>query len=176
MRAPKAIRAPRRRPLAAALLKSFEQINEKPADELTLAASEIKKVLAEDSAKAEQVIAQLMRTAGQFTGKRPLVRRDDGSSLPKIRYANARLDDHFFRGRCSRVASGREKLLVRLSTDAEMRSRLIASADALSNRAGEILVPSADGASTAYVQAMKRLIDTNKTSYPHLVSRRDSQT
>jgi hypothetical protein len=56
-----------------------------------------------------------------------------------------------------------QKLLVRLSTDAEMRSRLVASADALTNRADEILVPSADGVSTVYVQAMKRLIDTHKT-------------
>ena len=151
-------------PWRAALLKSFEQFNQKPADKLTLAASEIKKVFGEDSAKAEQVIAQLMRTAGQFPGN---IDRWFDAMMDRVsqRFATqTRVWTIIF----SVVVAfalhlDAQKLLVRLSTDAEMRSRLIASADALSNRAGEILVPSADGASTAYVQAMKRLIDAHKT-------------
>jgi hypothetical protein len=94
-------------PWRAALLKSFEQLNEKPADELTLAASEMKKVFAEDSAKAEQVIAQLMRTAGQFTGSidrwfDAMMDRVSQDSLRKRASGRS-----FFRVRCSRVASGR---------------------------------------------------------------------
>ena len=151
-------------PWRAALLKSFEQFNEKPADQLTLAASEVKKVFAEDSAKAEQVIAQLMRTAGQFTDN---IDRWFDAMMDRAsqRFATqTRVWTIIFSVVVALALHlDAQKLLVRLSTDAEMRSRLIASADALSNRAGEILVPSADGASTAYVQAMKRLIDTHKT-------------
>ncbi|MGC2579721.1 MAG: hypothetical protein WA376_19315, partial [Terrimicrobiaceae bacterium] len=151
-------------PWRAALLKSFEQLDEKPADELTFAASEIKKVFAEDSAKAEQVIAQLMRTAGQFTGN---IDRWFDAMMDRVsqRFATqTRVWTIIFSVVVALALHlDAQKLLVRLSTDAEMRSRLIASADALSNRAGEILVPAVDGASTAYVQAMKRLIDTHKT-------------
>ena len=55
------------------------------------------------------------------------------------------------------------KLVTQLSTDAEMRSRLVASADALTKKADEILVAPASGSSTDYVQAMKRLIRTHST-------------
>jgi hypothetical protein len=46
-------------PWRAALLKSFQRPNQRPAEEVTLAASEIRKLIPDDSAKAEQVIEGL---------------------------------------------------------------------------------------------------------------------
>jgi hypothetical protein len=151
-------------PWRAALLKSFEQLNQKPAAELMLAASEIKKVLGEDSAKADQLIAQLMKSVGQFTGN---IDRWFDAMMDRVSQrfvTQTRVWTIVF----SVVVAfalhlDAQKLLVRLSADAEMRSRLIASADALSNRADEILVPSVEGAPTAYTQAMRSLIDAHKT-------------
>jgi hypothetical protein len=53
------------------------------------------------------------------------------------------------------------KLLKQLSTDAELRARLVASADALTKKADEILVTSTNGSSAVYVTAMQQLIDTH---------------
>jgi hypothetical protein len=150
-------------PWRAALLKSFERPNQRPPDEVTRAASEMRKQLPDDSAKAGQTLAQL-RSAEQFTGS---ISRWFDAMMDRVSQrfvTQTRVWTILFSVAIAfALHLDAPKLLGRLSTDAEMRSRLAVSADALANRADEILLPSADDASPVYVQAMKRLIDTHKT-------------
>ena len=50
------------------------------------------------------------------------------------------------------------KLFTALSSDTELRARVVASADALSKKADEILVSSTTGTSAVYVEALKQII------------------
>lgn len=52
-------------------------------------------------------------------------------------------------------------LFTRLSSDAELRARVVASADALTRKADELLTLSSNGGSAVYVLAMKQLIATH---------------
>ena len=151
--------------LAAAL----DHLDQKAADNLMLAAPEIKKLFASDPDKAEQVIAQMMAAAEHFprsihqwfdsmmdrVSQRFVMHTRWWTIIFSILVAFAFHLDAL-------------KLLAQLSTDAELRSRLIASADALTKKADEILVASPGASSAVYVQAMKQLIDMHRSELASL--------
>jgi hypothetical protein len=60
------------------------------------------------------------------------------------------------------------RLLQQLSTDAELRARLVASTDALNRKADEIRVTSANAPAAVYVQAMPQLIHAHSDVLPPL--------
>ena len=130
-------------PWQTALLNSLEQLNQKPAAELMLAAPEIEKLFPGDPARAEQVIAQVMRSAEQLPGS---INRWFDSMMDRVSQrfvTQTRIWTIIFSVLVAfALHLDTLKLITQLSTDAEMRSQLVASADALTKKADEVLVAS----------------------------------
>ncbi len=148
-------------PWRTALFNSLEQLDQKAAADLKLAATEIKKLFPDDPARAEQINAQVMKSVEQLPS---IVNRWFDSMMDRVSQrfvTHTRIWTIIFSVLIAfSLHLDALKLLTQLSTDAEMRSRLVASADALAKRADEIIVAPANGSS--YVQAMKRLIDSHQ--------------
>ena len=147
-----------------ALFNSLKQLDQETAADLELAAAEIKKLFPDDPGRAEQIVSQVMRSAEQLPG---IINQWFDSVMDRVSQrfvTHTRIWTIIF---SILVAFALHldalKLVTQLSTDAEMRSRLVASADALTKKADEILVAPASGSSTDYMQAMKRLIRTHPT-------------
>lgn len=143
----------------AALATSLEQLDPGSADELLKAAPEIRQLFPADAAKADQVISQLMTSAQQLAGS---IDQWFNSMMDRVSQrfvAHTRIWTIVF----SVVVAfalhlDALRLLSELSSDAELRSRLVSSADALTKKADEILVTSNNAPAEVYVEAMKKLI------------------
>jgi hypothetical protein len=147
-----------------ALFNSLKQLDQEAAADLELAAAEIKKLFPDDPERAEQIISQVMRSAEQLPG---IINQWFDSMMDRVSQrfvTHTRICTIIFSVLVALALHlDALKLVTQLSTDAEMRSRLVASADALTRKADEILVTPASGSSTAYLEAMKRLIRTHPT-------------
>ena len=145
-----------------ALFNSLKQLDREAAADLELAAAEIKKLFPGDPGRAEQIVSQVMKSAEQLPG---IINQWFDSVMDRVSQrfvTHTRIWTIIFSVLVAfALHLDALKLVTQLSTDAEMRSRLVTSADALTKKADEILVAPASGSSTDYVQAMKRLIRTH---------------
>lgn len=149
-------------PWRLALRASLDRLLPAEGEKLLAALPEIQKVFPGDPAKVELVMAQLIPTAERLT-----VELDDWfhSVMDRVsqRFAvHARSWTIIF----SVVVAFALQLdafeLYRgLSTDSELRARVLASADALTRKADEILTVGGSVGSAVYVLAMKQLIEAH---------------
>jgi hypothetical protein len=146
----------------AVLAKSLEQLDLGAADDLVRAAPEIRKLFPTDAAKAEQVIAQLMASAEHLSGR---IDQWFNSMMDRVSQrfvAHTRIWTIIFSVLVAfALHLDALKLLSQLSSDAELRSRLVTSADALTRKADEILASSATAPASIYIDAMKQLISAH---------------
>ncbi len=147
-----------------ALFNSLRRIDQKAAADLELAAGEIKKLFPDDPGRAEQIISQVMRSAEQLPG---IINRWFDPVMDRVSQrfvTHTRIWTIIFSVLVAfALHLDALKLVTQLSTDAELRSQLVASANALTKKANDILAAPATGPSAEYVQAMKRLIKTHPT-------------
>jgi len=149
-------------PWKLALRTSLDRLLPAEGEKLLVALPEIKKIFPDDPAKVELVMAQLIPTAERLT-----VELDDWfhSVMDRVsqRFAmHARTWTIIF----SVVVAFALQLdafdLFRgLSTNPELRARVLASADALTRKADEILTVGGSAGSAVYVLAMKQLIEAH---------------
>jgi hypothetical protein len=144
------------------LRSALERLDRGPAENLVLAAPEIRKLFPNDPATAEQVIAQMMASVEHLAGG---INQWFDSVMDRVsqRFAvHARIWTIAF----SLVVAlalhlDAFKLLTQLSADAELRARLVTSADTLARKADEILVTSQNAPSAVYVAAMQQLVNSH---------------
>jgi hypothetical protein len=143
----------------AALAKSLEQLDQEAAKNVLLAAPEIRKLFPNDPDKAEQVIDQMTTSAEHLTGS---INQWFDSMMDRVSQrftVHMRIWTIIFSVLVAfALHLDALKLLYQLSSDAELRSRLVSSADALTKKADEILVTSNNAPAAAYVEAMNKLI------------------
>ncbi len=143
---------------------ALEQLDQEPAANLVLAAPAIRQLFPNDPAKAEQVITQMMASAEHLSGSIDQWFESMMGRVSQRFVVHARIWTIVF----SLVVAfalhlDALQLLRQLSADAELRARLIVSADTLAKKADEILVTSASGSPAVYVEAMRQLV-TDHTS------------
>ena len=149
-------------PWRVALRTSLDRLVPAEGEKLMIALPEIRKIFPNDPAKVELVMAQLIPTAERLTAE-----LDDWfhSVMDRVsqRFAvHARTWTIIF----SLVVAFALQLdafdLYRgLSTNSELRARVLASADALTHKADEILTVGSNTGSGVYVLAMKQLIEAH---------------
>jgi hypothetical protein len=146
------------------LAQALEQLDKEAAENVVLAAPEIKKLFPNDPDKAQQVIDQMMTSAERLSGsinqwfdwmmdrvsQRFVVHTRIWTIVFSVLVAFALHLDAL-------------KLLSQLSSDAELRSRLVSSAEALTKKADEILVTSNNAPAAVYLDAMNKLISAHPT-------------
>jgi hypothetical protein len=145
-----------------ALSKALENLDQAPAENLVLAAPEIRKLFPNDPAKAEQVITQMMASAEHLTGSinQWFDSMMDRVSQRFVSYARA-WTIVFSLLVAFALHLDTFNLLTRLSANADMRASLVASADTLNKKADEILATTPNSSPTVYVLAMKQLISSH---------------
>jgi hypothetical protein len=144
------------------LRSALERLDREPAENLVLAAPEIKKLFPNDPAAAERVITQMMASVEHLSGG---INQWFDSVMDRVsqRFSvHARIWTIVF----SLVVAfalhlDAFKLLTQLSSDAELRARLVTSADTLSKKADEMLVTSSNAPSAVYVAAMQQLVNAH---------------
>jgi hypothetical protein len=141
------------------LAKAFDQFDSAAAESVLLAAPEIRKLFPNDPDKAQQLIDQMSASAEQLSAG---INRWFDSMMDRVSQrftVHMRICTVIF---SMLIAFGLHldglRLLDQLSSDAELRSRLVSSADALTKKADEILVTSNNAPAEVYVDAMKKLI------------------
>ena len=156
-------------PWKKTLAQSLEHLDREAAENLLLAAPEIKKALANNPAMTELVLSRMLASTEQVTGR---IHQWFDSTMDRVsqRFTlHTRIWTVIF---AVLVAFGLQldtfKTLTQLSTDSELRARLVASADSLLRKADEILVSSTNGPSIVYVQAMEQLISTHPQELKNL--------
>jgi hypothetical protein len=142
-----------------ALGESLDKLRTEEAEMLITAAPELKKLLPNDPTKADRVMEQLMSSAEQLTGS---IDEWFDTVMDRVsqRFAmHMRLWTVLFAVVLAfALQLDALKLFSTLSSDAELRARVVASADALTRKADEILVTSTNGTSAVYVMAMKQML------------------
>ena len=142
-----------------ALAKALDQFDSGAAESVLKAAPEIKKLFPNDAAKAQQVIDQMMTSAEHLSGS---INQWFASMMDRVSQrftVHTRIWTIVFSVLVAfALHLDALKLLNQLSSDAELRSRLVSSADALTKKADEILVTSNNAPAEVYVEAMKKLI------------------
>jgi hypothetical protein len=151
------------------LAQSLQNLDREAAENLLLAEPEIKKALSGDPAAAELVLSKMRAGTEQVAAR---IHRWFDSTMDRVsqRFTlHTRIWTVFF---SVFVAFGLQldafKILTQLSSDAELRSRLVASADSLLRKADEILISSTNGPSIVYVQAMEQLISSHTNELKNL--------
>jgi hypothetical protein len=153
----------------AALRNAMDRLVPAEGEKLMLVLPEIKKLFPDDPAKVELVMAQLIPTAERLTAEL------DGWFHSVMDRVSQRFAMHT---RCWTIIFSvivafllqldAFKLFTTLSTDADLRARLTASANALTQKAGEILATPAGSGADLYISAMKQLIASNPDSFKGL--------
>lgn len=146
------------------LRNALEQLDREAAGNVVLAAPEIRKLFPSDPAKSEQLLTQMMASAEHVSGS---INQWFDSMMDRVkqRFAvHARIWTVAF----SLVIAlalhlDAFRLLTQLSADAELRARLIVSADTLAKKADEIFVTSPNASSTVYVAAMQQLVNDHRS-------------
>jgi hypothetical protein len=144
------------------LRSALERLDREPAENLVLAAPEIKKLFPNDPARADRVVTQMMASVEHLSGG---INQWFDSVMDRVsqRFSvHARIWTVVF----SLVVAfalhlDAFKLLTQLSADAELRARLVTSADTLARKADEILVTSQNAPSAVYVAAMHQLVNAH---------------
>jgi hypothetical protein len=145
-------------PWASALKNSLDKLDPAAADRLLKLAPVIKQVLPDDPAKADEIISQLTASAEQLTGRvdqwfdammdrvaqRFTMHTRIWTVIFSVLIAFAMQLDAF-------------KLLTQLSTDSELRARLVSSADALTKKADEMQATSTNETAVADAAALRQL-------------------
>ena len=143
----------------AALQSSFDKLTAAEVEKVMPAVAKVRAALADDPALAGRLIAPLLTATEEMPAKigqwfdsmmdrvaqRFVMHTGLWTVIFSFVLAFALHLDAF-------------RLLTQLSTDAELRARLVASADALAKKADETLAPPAAVAAALYVQAMTQLI------------------
>jgi hypothetical protein len=142
-----------------ALQKSLEELDPQAGNDVVLVATEMKKLFPNDPDKAEKLLAPLMDSAATLTAKIDQW-FDTVMGRSSQRFAlHMRIWTVVF---AIIIAFGMQldafNLFTRLSSDAELRARVVTSAEAVTKKADEILVVSTNGSSAVYVLAMKQLM------------------
>ncbi len=144
------------------LYAALQQLDPEPAENLVLAAPAIRQLFPGDPAKAEQVIAQMTAAAEHLSGS---IDQWFDSVMDRVSQrfvVKARVLTIIF---SVLVAFGLHldtlRLLTQLSSDAELRARLIASTESLTKKADEILATSPNASPAIYVTAMRQLISAH---------------
>jgi hypothetical protein len=149
-------------PWRSALSKALENLDQAPAENLVLAAPEIRKLFPNDPAKAEQVITQMMASAEHLTGS---INQWFDSMMDRVsqRFVSyARVWTVIFSVLVAfALHLDTFNLLTRLSADKDLRARLVSSAATLSKKADEMLAIGPNSSPVIYVQAMKQLISSH---------------
>jgi len=142
-----------------ALAKAFDELDSGAAESVLAAAPEIKNLFANDPVKAQQIIDQMMTSAEDLSGK---INRWFDSMMDRVSQrftVHTRIWTIVFSVLVAFLLHlDALRLLNQLSSDAELRSRLVSSAEALTKKADEILVTSSNAPAEVYVDAMKNLI------------------
>jgi hypothetical protein len=142
-----------------ALTQALERLDQEPAENLVTAAPEIRKLFPDNPAKADQIVAQMMTSAETLTGG---INKWFDSVMDRVsqRFAmHARIWTILFSVLIAfALHLDAPRLLTQLSSDSELRGRLVSSADALQKRADEILTTSGSASAAVYVDSMKQLI------------------
>jgi hypothetical protein len=144
----------------AALRQAFDKLAPERAAKLVLAVPKVKEIFADDPALAALALAPVVASAEELPAQ---IDRWFDSVMDRVsqRFAlHTRLWTVFFSVLLAfALHLDAFRLLTQLSTDAELRARLVASADALVHKADETLAPPA--APDLYIQTMKELIRAN---------------
>jgi hypothetical protein len=156
-------------PWKKTLAQSLEHLDREAAENVLLAAPEIKKALSNNPAAAGLVLSRMLAETEQVTGR---IQQWFDATMDRVSQrftVHTRIWSVIF---AVLVAFGLQldafKTLTQLSTDAELRSRLVASADSLLRKADEILISSTNGPSIVYVQAMEQLINSRPNELKNL--------
>jgi hypothetical protein len=143
-----------------ALRRAFDKLAPERAAKLVLAVPKVKEMFADDPSLAALALAPVVASAEELPAQ---IDRWFDSVMDRVsqRFAlHTRLWTVFFSVLLAfALHLDAFRLLTQLSTDAELRARLVASADALVHKADETLAP--PGAADLYVQTMKELIRAN---------------
>jgi hypothetical protein len=141
------------------LAKAFNQLDSAAAESVLLAAPEIRKLFPNNPDKAQQLIDQMSTSAEHLSAG---INRWFDSMMDRVSQrftVHTRIWTVVFSVLVAFVLHlDALRLLNQLSSDAELRSRLVSSADALTKKADEILVTSNNAPAEVYVEAMKKLI------------------
>jgi hypothetical protein len=142
------------------LTNSLQQVDPQATRDLQLVAADVRSLFPKDAAKADRLIAGMKAQATQLPAKigqwfdsvmdrsaqRFTLHMRIWTVLFSIVIAFALQLDAF-------------SLFTRVSTDAELRARLVASADALTKKADDVLASGSNGVpSIVYLEAMKHLL------------------
>jgi hypothetical protein len=148
---------PPRNPAAVALQQAFDKLSPESAEELMLAAPRIREFFADEPAQAALVLAPLLSAAEELPGR---IDRWFDSVMDRVsqRFAlHTRLWTVIFSFVLAfALHLDVLRLLTQLSADAELRARLVASAEAVARKADETLTPPA--AAATCLQTMQELI------------------
>lgn len=146
-------------PWAVALQKTLDDLDPKAANDLMPVANELKKLFPNDPAKAEKILAPLMDSATTLPAK-----IDQWFDSVMDRSAQ-RFTLHM---RVWTVAFAiivafalqldTFSLFTQLSTDAQLRAQIIASADTLQAKAGDLIASNTNDSAAVYGLAMKQLV------------------
>lgn len=143
----------------SALGKSLENLDKGDAEGVVEAAPQIKKLFSDDPAKADRIISQMLASAEQLAGN---IDQWFDSTMDRVSQrftVHMRIWTVLFAVLVAFVLQlDAFKLFTQLSSDAELRVRLIASANALTKKADEIPVTSTNASATAHVESMKESI------------------
>ena len=152
-----------------ALRNSMDRLLPAEGEKLMVVLPEIKKLFPDDPAKVELVMAQLIPTAERLTTEL------DNWFHSVMDRVSQRFSMHT---RCWTVIFSvivafllqldAFKLFATLSTDADLRARLTESADALTQKADQILASSPGSGPGLYISAMKQLISANPETFKGL--------
>ncbi len=145
-------------PWAVALQNSLEQLNRAAADKLLRLSPAIKLAIPPEVANADDIISQLTASAEQLTGA---INQGFDAMMDRVsqRFAtHTRISTIVFSVLIAfALHLDAFKLLTQLSSDSELRARLVTSADALTKKADEMLVNSTNGIAAGDAAALRRL-------------------
>jgi|SRR5664280_368011 len=146
-------------PWATALRASLDVLDRTEADRLLQLAPAIRSALPNDIAGAEEIISRLSATAESVSGK---IDQWFDSVMDRVSQRFALHARVWTIGFSVLLAFGLHldtfRMFTQLSADSELRSRVLAGADALTKKADEILASSTSTPASAYLDAMARLI------------------
>lgn len=153
-----------------ALAKSLQQVDPNADRDIQLIASDLRSLFPQDASKADRLIAAARSQANQLRGN---IEQWFDSVMDRSaqRFSlNMRVWTVAFSVLIAfALQLDAFSLFTRVSSDAELRARLVASADGLTRKADDLLLTTSNGVpSTVYVGAMKQLISDYKSDLGRL--------
>lgn len=153
-------------PWRAALAQALQKINPQTDQVLALAAPELQKLFPGAPAQADQLLAQMKGAVGNFSRQ---IEQWFDSVMDRVseRFAlHMRLWTVLFSVVIAfALHLDAFKLFQQISADAELRARLVASAEGLSKKADEILVTGTNAPAAVYIEAMRQLVSLHTNQF-----------